>query len=374
MRNSPAVSFRIFALAATLLSLLLSSRATAQSYPPVWTSSATYVAGDIVQYGGNWYRAMKALPAAGPYPASAYGSWELNYVRSNTTLTIGVGQGFASLVYAWTFAHNARIADAAYLHFSIVTSKGAFSESFANSFSLDHGSGADISIIGDNYDQISLKFSSSNGFVIDSGHSLGLLMNIFLTGSANCTGLSATSGASLASVTGLIVAGFGTCVSATQNASINIGGDAGFESFETAISADQDASVLVGPYLSIAGTGVSSSTGLYANRGGVINCALAVGVGPTIENEGRGMWAENGGIIYAYYARVHGCGTGLKADLGGHVFAENSIANTQNGSFAANGTDVKVFDGGVVDILGGDYTTSSIDSGTGSYIWGTAET
>ncbi len=62
---------RIAIFAMFLMALAAPRVSNAQAFPPAWTSSATYAAGDIVQYGGNWYRAMKALSAGGPYPASA---------------------------------------------------------------------------------------------------------------------------------------------------------------------------------------------------------------------------------------------------------------------------------------------------------------
>ncbi len=174
--------------------------ARAQSFPPAWSSSASFAAGDIVQYGGNWYRAMTALSADGPYPASAYGKWELNYVRSNTTLAIGAGQAFANLAYAWQFARNARIADAAYLHLDIVTTSGNFNENFNSAFSLDHSFGALISIIGDNPNNIILNFTgaTSNGLTIDTGHVIGLVDNLVLTGSFSTgSGIVVSSGAQL---------------------------------------------------------------------------------------------------------------------------------------------------------------------------------
>ncbi len=65
--------FLPFLLALATFSLPIHSNA--QSYPPVFSSTATYVAGDLVQYGGNWYRAVKALGAHGPYPSNGFGSW-----------------------------------------------------------------------------------------------------------------------------------------------------------------------------------------------------------------------------------------------------------------------------------------------------------
>ncbi len=78
--------------------------------------------GDLVTDYGNIYRCEVTVSTPYLDPSKTYKNWELFYVRSSTTLPIGVGQTFPDLATAWTYAHNARVAQGAYLHLSIVTS------------------------------------------------------------------------------------------------------------------------------------------------------------------------------------------------------------------------------------------------------------
>jgi hypothetical protein len=49
----------------------------AQSYPPEWSSTSTYVAYDLVQENANWYRCIKNT-GLGSNPQTDPVHWELN--------------------------------------------------------------------------------------------------------------------------------------------------------------------------------------------------------------------------------------------------------------------------------------------------------
>ncbi len=51
-----------------------------------------------------------------------------------------------------------------YLHLSIVTTQGDFSESLNNAILLDMDNGSQISLMGDNASNIQLSFANTNGF------------------------------------------------------------------------------------------------------------------------------------------------------------------------------------------------------------------
>ncbi len=363
--------FRLFLPAALACCLLfsISAQVRAQSYPPVWTKTTSYVAGDIVQYGGNWFRAMKALNASATSPTSAYGSWELNFVRSNTTILIGAGQPFANLEYAWLFAHNARVADAAYLHFDIVTTKGNFNENFITAFSLDHGSGADVSIIGDNLTNINLTFPNGDGFDIDSGHSFASLSNLSINGQVANHGVSATSGGSILNVSGLSISGFGRSLNAATNGSLVIGAEMQYASFVYACTADYDGSIMA-PYISVYGNASSSSAGLVAAHGGVINASNS-----SLTNLGAGALATNGGIIDMGASQVSGCTNGCEATYGGRVLVENGYFGVNASFSTANGTDAVATTAGIIDANNASQSlpTISVGNGDGSYVYASTQ-
>ena len=349
MKTSLLTLVRRFALAAVCLTSC--SLVHAQTFPPAWTSTATYAPGDIVQYGGNWYRAMKALPVSGPYPASAYGSWELNFVRSNTTLTIGAGQGFANLTYAWTFAHNARIADAAYLHFNIVTTRGTFSENFNAPFSLDHGSGALISIIGDYQININLNFPST-GFTIDSNHAFGTLSGLSINGPAQTgTGIFADNG-TIYNIASCLISRFQTAVEALQTSSLYVGGSVTLlNTYGYGLYANQGANIEAGPF-KFNQNGTFGGACLYANYNGTISC-------PNIDLtanalSGIGAWAENGGAIDVSGCSIDSWTTACQADNAGHIVVFNS-------TFFQNTVDLKAYNSGTINATG----TSSPDGNSG---------
>ncbi len=100
-------------------------------FPPAYNNQAKYAVGDLVTDYGNMYRCEMAVTTPFLDPSKNYQHWELYSVRNNTTIPIGVGQTFPNLQIAWNYVRNCRIAQAAYLHLSIVTSGGDFSETFS---------------------------------------------------------------------------------------------------------------------------------------------------------------------------------------------------------------------------------------------------
>lgn len=340
-------------------------RAGAQSFPPAWSSTATYAAGDIVQYGGNWYRAMKALSAHGPYPAAAYGEWELNFIRSNTTLTVGNGGAFPNLVYAWQFARNARIADAAYLHFTIATESKPFTENFSEPFSLDRDNGALVSISGDGYATVTFDFTKSAGFTIDTGHQFGTLANINVTGDGDTvsspTGISATQGASIQTVSNVSLITFGIGIYANQNASLNLDSETYTNDCYFSIYADGAASVVAGGSTFMAGA--AAGTGIYADHNSHVSDVqgLLQGTG-----SGVGCQAENGASVDISKAGVESWGKGALAEYSGHIVALNaSFGDTTN-----NTTDVQVDNGGIAHVTGSFFQdTNSVGLNDGSYLY-----
>ena len=367
---------------------LAGSYAIGQSFPPAWNSSSTYVAGDIVQYGGNWYRAMAALGASGPYPASAYGKWELNYVRSNTTLTIGDRQAFANLQYAWQFARNARIADAAYLHLSIVTSSGDFTENFTAPFSLDHGSGALISIIGDNRANILLdfyqepsngNFLGTNGFVIDGGHSFGTISGFLINDVPSGTlrsftpgqqGITLFNGASISNLENVAIGnglggGFGTGVYASQQASISISSSTTINC-SSGLVADFGASILAG------GVSITSNSGsaVYADHNATISNENAQFSNPSFPGTGAGVVAFDGGFVDAKGCTIGGSTpSGSQYNYGCQV-ENGGRANVENVTFGGNTNDIYADLNGVAYAQGASTPDgNSVDSSNGAFIF-----
>ncbi len=350
-----------------MLTMIWGPEACAQSFPPVWNSTASYAAGDIVQYGGNWYRAMTAITTHYVNPATTYGSWELNYARSNTTLLIGVGQSFSSLQNAWLFAHNARVADGAYVHFDIITTKGAFNETFTLPFSLDQGSGANMSIVCDHPANNTLTFSGSNGFTIDSGHAFGLLENLNLVGTPDYSGIYATNSASLTEAANCTVSGFGISCYASSNAALNLP-DVFPTNFSTALYADLGGTISA-PNVRALDEHLNLYTyGLLANRGGTIYAD-----GATLAGVNSGALAENGGLVYAYSSFIWGCAYGCVAQNGGRVFVEYATfgMNAGSGATANQNADLSAYNAGIIDATRYQGTQPTVLGlgGDGSYVY-----
>src|ERR1700722_19506374 len=138
-------------LLAVLSGFAMLSSANAQTeFPPAYNNQAHYAVGDLVTDYGNLYRCQAAVTKPYLDPSKTYKNWELYYVRNNTTIPVGVGQAFPTLAIAWNYVRNCHVAEAAYLHLSIVTTAGDLSETFTAPFSLDMMYGSQVSIIGDN--------------------------------------------------------------------------------------------------------------------------------------------------------------------------------------------------------------------------------
>ena len=82
MLQSLTKPFRLFTLFTALVFSI--AAASAQSFPPAWSSSATYVVGDQAQLNGNVIRCTHANTGG-----FKYDQWELWEVRANTVLKIG---------------------------------------------------------------------------------------------------------------------------------------------------------------------------------------------------------------------------------------------------------------------------------------------
>ncbi len=347
-----------FIAAAALISLSAHSRA--QSYPPVWSTSASYAAGDTVQYGGNWYRSMKAQTPNSLSPATTYANWELNYVRSSTTLNVGVKQAFPLLINAWTFAHNARIADGAYVHLAILTTYGKYSQSGGQSFSMDQGSGANISIIGDNVANILFTFGL-DGFTIDTSHSIALISGVGIV-APHGRAFWASSGASIGRISNTTISNVGEGVEADTNASVSCDSSVSISGFVTAIAANNLGSVAVGSNASFDGGGKQNGDTCFgASWGGVVqaeNCSVT--------NCGYGAYVEEGGIANLDSSYFGGCGVAVLATIRGHVEAGHCTF----GNPAADTTDIVSNTGSTVDAPGATFATASVGNSDGSYIFG----
>jgi len=354
---------RNLALAALCsLAATLSTTSLAQSYPPAWSNTATYSVGDQVQLNGNVLRAVVATPAPGSF---IYSRWELWDVRANTTFMVGVGQTFTNLLTAWNYVHNARVADGAYLHLYISTAKGAFSETFTAPFSLDQGSGAQISILGDKPGNINLTFSACNGFAIDSGHTFGTLENLTMNGAATYTGVAASDLASITQIINVTVNGFGNSFTASRNANLYLP-DIAATSYVQAIYADQGATINCPNIRLLQAEGFLGGD-LFATRGGIIYAN-----GASLSNADMGCHADYGGMIYAFNCSICGCITGCYATHGGRIYIENNKLGVNVGSGAlVNETDLNAKSGGVIDafLTAGSIPSISIDSGVGSYVY-----
>ncbi len=248
-----------------------------------------------------------------PYldPAKTYQNWELFYVRNSTTITIGSGQTFPTLAAAWNYVRNARVATAAYLHLSIVTSNGQLKESFDAPLNLDMDTGSQVSIIGDNAANIQLTFETSNGLVIDSGHNFGSISNITLTGGATSSAVYATTSGSITNLDNIDINGFNRQIDAEQSGRLAFGPNI----VETSCI-DFGCYVDDGGSVTFANEGLTFSgnprirAGLYADRGGRI-----VAEGAFITNAGDGVIALDGSTVDVQNSTFSGCTKRLRSLL-----------------------------------------------------------
>jgi hypothetical protein len=338
-----------------LATLLFAAFGTAQTYPPAWSTTATYVVGDQVQLFGNVIRAVKPSAVKGKF---VYANWELWDVRANTTVLIGVGQTFPTLAAAWTYVQNARVAEGVYLHLYISTAHGDLSEPFTQPFSLDHLSGIRVSILGDKSNNIVLGGGTSftgDGLTIDGGHSFGTISNVQILGDSGNNGIGVYGKSCIANITGVFISGFSAGIDATQNSSVTVDSNVLiYAPASYSIAAYKNANIDINPgWFGYGGTSV-----LYAASGGQINAE-----GCTITNIGAiGVNAQNGGSIYVQNSSITNCYIGINAYAHSYVYAEFC-------SFGNNSTyDVQAQETSTI-IVNATNLKENVDSGLGSLIY-----
>jgi hypothetical protein len=356
---------KLFPTVALFAVLMLSSFSRAQTSPPSWSSTKSYVAGDTVQLGGNTYRAIQPVAAGKGDPTTNYGSWELNYVRNNTTLMIGVGQTFPTLTAAWTYLLNARVADGAYVHLYISSQNGDFIDSLPSSFVLDHAYGPRIAILGDNESNDFVSFSNAtNGFVIDTGHSFNTISGITISEAKTpnaSDGIRAESEGTISALANIDIGSFTTGIHVSEGASISLSSNIGFFNIGTQVClAESSASIVLNSAVSLNQTNTGGAYGFVAQVGGVIYCQGAI----TLDGFVVGVEALDEGNVYLDGATIQGC-----SDYG--VLAENrGMVTCIGGSFTGNGIDLVAQVGGFIWTANSSFGTDASLFGTdGSYIY-----
>jgi hypothetical protein len=354
----------VAAVALALLFLLSGSvSAAAQSYPPSWGSTTHYAVGDVVQTGGNWYRAIKAITTPNHNPATDYADWELNFVRSNTTLMIGTGETFPTLVAAWTYALNSRVADGSYLHFYISTTNAKHTESLAAPFLLDHSCGTRMAILGDNESNITFNFNFTNGLIIDTGHSFNTLsgFNIANTGAGNTNdGIKVDLQASIDAVENLTVNGFSNGIHVSQNGSISIYGSCSFSHAGSNVCLAESCGAILFPQaFSLSDDEPGSGIALNAAYGGIIVASVSM----SIQGYDIGIQAYEGGVAHIVAPNVQTC-------FNGCVASGRGVVDLLGGSFSQNTNyDLEATLGGFIAINSTTYSSSLANFSTdGSYI------
>ncbi len=308
----------------------------------------------MVQESGNWYRAIKAVTTHNVNPTTNYSYWELNYVRANTTLFIGVEETFPNLLLAWNYIANCHVAQPVYLHLYISSFHGDLVEYFTSQFSLDHPSGANISILGDNANNIVLYLNGSsetNGLLLDSNHSIASISNIELVGRITApyeTAIHADSNASISNVSGIIVDNFSQGIEASNGASISCANNLVFETItDIVVFATNNGVVTIQSGL---GSGDSGYAALYATEGGTI---IAPGVtfngdldydveaidngfadvsDSSFSNAQTGIFSGGGSRVMAFNCNFSGDGTDEDAELGSIIVGIGNQATTQVGA------------------------------------------
>ncbi len=349
---------RIVILATTAIGLCQVAHAQTE-FPPAYNNQAHYAVGDLVTDYGNIYRCEVTVTKPYLDPSKTYSHWELFYVRNNTTIPVGIGQTFPTLTIAWNYVRNCRVAMAAYLHLNISSSGGNYTESFSAPLSLDHNSGSQVSIIGDDAANISLNFPNSTGLSIDSGHSFASVSNITLSGGPNFWGVYAGSTASILNLNGINITGFDYQIYAEQSSKIVCGaGMVLTNCHDDGCYSIDGASVTFNNGLDFTGNN-SAGAGLDAENGGRIYAVNA-----TITSTYRGALATYGGIIQCNDAVFTSCFFACLAEFGGNVSAEDC-------TFTNSGyKDLVAIDLGLIDAL--DYAGSSTLTQGGGMIYTTS--
>jgi len=349
-------------LAILTLLLGLTVAASAQSYPPAWSSSATYAIGDQVQVSGNIYRATETVSAGGVSPAINYEHWELYYVRANTTLIIGKGQTFPTLHTAWIFLENARIAESASVKLYISSANGNYSETANTNFNLDHPFGSQISIMGDGT-AVRIIFPSI-GFSIDSNHAFGSISNMnvsYLGQGLGEYGIFATSNGNIADLSNVILYGFTDGIYAVGGGQVFCNNSLTFDDVKNDVVASLNATITISGGLAIGAPSYSSHVAAY-----IFNASK----GAQIQAEGSSLYNVSGSVAYAISGGVIdldgstiGYSTyGVEAYKGGRIIVANC-------KFENNGVDIVASEGGTVDAAGASYANYALGTNDGSYIW-----
>lgn len=349
------------------------STGIAQTFPPTWSSTSSYATGDIVLYQGNWYQATTAVASGGAAPSGNYNKWELNYVRANTTLAIGAKETFTTFQTAWQFAENCRIAQSAYLHFAITSTEGSAYNYFSSAFSLDHGSGAQISIIGNSPFDVTLAFDLSSGFTLDSGHSIGLISGVSIIGYdgfgerypaayTTYSGLALSGGASVGDIVNTTFEYCPIGISASSNSTATLSSTCLFKYCPDGIVADTGAAITCSSVDFTCNNGTTIA--ISANHG-----AQVVDQDAKIDNASKGTSigadAQNGAAIDLTGSTLTGFDIGGLAEYKGFI-------NLNKADISACTDSVYVDYGGGASVAGatlGDPTHS--DPGDGSLIVGT---
>jgi hypothetical protein len=344
-------------LAVSATAILLPAIAQAQSYPPLWSSTSHYAIGDQVQLGGNVYRAITAIVNPGSNPSTSYSTWELNYVRSNTTLMIGTGQTFPTVVAAWNYAINARVADGAYLHFYISSANGQFNETFTSFLLLDHNSGPRMALLGDSGIADHLYFTGNNGIVVDSGHSFNTISDMSIEGPSNQNpnvGVKVDSNASISAFTDINLGGFRTGILAAQGGTLSITNCA-LHAQTTVCLAESGGSIVFPGGFNSAGSGQAFA--LYATHGGNISAQNS-----NFSGFSEPVFAEDQGIVDVSNSTITGSSYGCDASSRGYIlcYACQFSGNVPYDMYAERG--------GLIDANASTYVNEGTDNGSGSYI------
>lgn len=362
-------SLTVVRLALLLIGLVVPlAAARAQSYPPLWKSTSSYLPGDQVQEGGNVYRCIRPVTTPNQDPARIYTYWELAEVRAYTILFIGVGEPFPNLSVAWAYGLNARIAPSAYLHFYVVTTHGAYLQTLpAGGFNLDHPFGAYISIIGDS--KAGNEFyvpTTSKGFFIDNGHVISSLMNLRIIGSSNATdGVIATSNAVIGLISNCYINGFLTCLHVSNGGSIRCDNQVTFfgpeiPDWNTAVMAETSGRVSLASGTTVDGGDNSKDfcVGLQAQTGGRIDAASC-----TIETCSYCVFVTSMGTINVASGTIQDGVYNFKAHSHGFIDA-NSVTIGGGGD-----NDVWCYDDSHISMIGYHGTaTFAIGAGDGSVV------
>jgi hypothetical protein len=250
---------------------------------------------------------------------------------------------------------------------AISTAGGNFSETFSSAFSLDHPFGGSISIIGDNASNITLSFTgaSTNGFTIDTNHSLAAISNVSLAATSSMAyGLYATTGATIGMISSINFTGFYSYVYADFGANLTFASDLEWSGFsQSACSAFHNALVnfVGGPTLSgsVAGRFPGEHTvafyGLDAEYGGEIIAPSSM-----ISDCERAVYAHEFGSVVVDHGTLAGVGYGVYADAGSHVSMEHgSATGSTYGVYCASSSMVDAVNA-IID---------SHDVGTQSFIY-----